>query len=178
VEGSSLSDLPGGAVVGASLLAKGRNRRSSCGRLLLSRQQAGSHSGLLGGAVVGVSLLTIWREAAARAVDAVCPTVDQRRVKDSWLLRGPGPVVDLHIPAAHPQKSPDLPRRSGLLLVSRSATAKQRQRLVGCSLVGHGKILQTFQRFVRVLIGTDRKGIEAAAMHVEQLVPQDVTDCS
>ena len=35
---------------------------------------------------VGVSLLTIWREAAARAVDAVCLTVDQRWVKDSWLL--------------------------------------------------------------------------------------------
>jgi hypothetical protein len=30
-------------------------------------------------------LLTIWREAAARAVDAVCLTVDQRWVKDSWL---------------------------------------------------------------------------------------------
>jgi hypothetical protein len=34
---------------------------------------------------VGVSSLTIWREAAARTVDAGCLTVDQRWVKGSWL---------------------------------------------------------------------------------------------
>ncbi len=56
------------------------------------------------------------------------------------------------------------------------APAKQRQRLIGCSLVRHREVLEAFQCFVRVFVCAQREGIEPATAQVEQLVAQHIAD--
>ncbi len=48
-----------------------------------------------------------------------------------------------------------------------SAATEQRQRFVSGGLIGHREILETFQRFVRIFICTQGKGVETAAAHVK-----------
>ncbi len=125
--------------------------------------------------------------AAKRALNSVLSDVlnalglaaGSRQIADksaSAIPENHGQIVDKRsvagsTPAAFGQK-----QEWACLQLRGSASPEQWQRLISSSLIGHGEVLQTFQRVVRVFVRAHRKRVEATAAHVEQLITQHVAN--